>query len=60
VANPEAASVRRTVTDTGAQVDFRFGLLSTLDLTISVGGAVAFEDGRAPQREAMLSVKILK
>jgi hypothetical protein len=52
--------VRRAVSDAGAQVDFRFGLLSTLDMTVSVGGALAFEDGRAPQREAMLSVKILK
>ena len=60
VVNPGSAGVRRTVTDTGAQVDFRFGLLSTLDMTVSVGGALAFEDGRPPQREAMLSVKILK
>ena len=59
-ANPDAASVRRVVTDTGAQVDFRFGLLSTLDMTVSVGGAMAFERGRPPRREAMLSVKILK
>jgi hypothetical protein len=58
--NPDAPSVRRVVTDTGAQVDFRFGLLSTLDMTVSVGGAMAFEGGRPPQREAMLSVKILK
>ena len=60
VVNPESAGRRRTVTDTGVQVDFRFGLLSTLDMTVSLGGALAFEDGRAPQREAMLSVKILK
>ena len=48
------------LTDTGAQLDFRFGLLSTLELTVSAGAAVAFEDGYAPRREAMLSVKILK
>jgi hypothetical protein len=52
--------VRRVLTDTGAQLDFRFGLLSTLELTVSAGGAVAFEDGYAPRREAMLSIKILK
>jgi hypothetical protein len=60
LANPEADAVRRSVTDTGGQVDFRFGLLSTLEMTVSVGGAVAFEDGRSPRREAMLSLKILK
>jgi hypothetical protein len=60
VANPGSAPVRRVVTDAGAQVDFRFGLLATLDMTVSVGGALALEDGRAPRREAMLSVKILK
>ena len=58
--NLDARQARRTLTDTGAQVDFRFGLLSTLELTVSAGAAVAFEDGYAPRREAMLSVKILK
>jgi hypothetical protein len=48
------------VTDAGAQMDFRFGALSTLDLTLSIGGAVAVERGRAPRREAMVSLKILK
>jgi hypothetical protein len=59
-ANPESDALRRVVTDAGAQVDFRFGLLSTLDMTVSVGGAYAFEDGRAPRGEAMLSIKILR
>ena len=58
--NLDAGAARRSLTDAGAQIDFRFGLLSTLELTLSAGGAVAFEDGRAPRREAMLSVKILK
>jgi len=58
--NVDAREVRRVLTDTGAQLDFRFGLLSTLELTVSAGGAVAFEDGYPPRREAMLSVKILK
>jgi hypothetical protein len=51
---------RRFLADTGAQMDFRFGLLSTLELTVSAGAALAFENGDAPRREAMLSVKILK
>jgi hypothetical protein len=56
----DSRQVRRFLTDTGAQIDVRFGLLSTLELTVSAGAAVAFEDGHAPRREAMLSVKILK
>jgi hypothetical protein len=35
-------------------------MLSTLDLTLSVGGAVAYEQGAAPRREAMVSLKILR
>jgi hypothetical protein len=56
----DTRQARRVLTDTGAQIDFRFGLLSTLDLTVSAGAAVAFEDGYGPRREAMLSIKILK
>jgi hypothetical protein len=56
----DARQIRRVLTDTGAQLDFRFGLLSTLELTVSLGAAVAFEDGHAPRQEAILSVKILK
>jgi hypothetical protein len=58
--NLDAGDARRVLTDAGAQVDFRFAMLSTLELTISAGAAVAFEDGHAPRREAMFSVKILK
>jgi hypothetical protein len=59
-ADVDARQVRRVLTNTGAQLDFRFGLLSTLELTVSVGAAVAFEDGYRPRKEGMLSVKILK
>jgi len=58
--NVDARKVRRVLTDTGAQLDFRFGLLSVLELTVSAGAAIAFEDGYPPRREAMLSVKILR
>ena len=51
---------RRVLTDVGGQIDFRFGLLSTLEMTVSVGAATAFENGFAARHEAMLSVKILK
>jgi hypothetical protein len=58
--NLDAPDARRTVTDAGGQVDLRFGALSVLDLTLSVGGAVAFERGQPPRREAMISLKILR
>ena len=60
VTNLDAAAIRRTVSDVGGQLDFRLSMLSTLDLTLSVGGAVAFEDGVAPRREAMISLKVLR
>jgi len=58
--NLDAADARRTVTNAGGQIDFRFGVLSVLDLTLSVGGAMALERGHAPRREAMISLKILR
>ena len=60
VTNLDAPAARRTVTNAGGQLDFRLSVLSSLDLTLSVGGAVAFEDGAAPRREAMISLSILR
>ena len=60
VTNLDAAVVRRTVGNVGGQLDFRLNVLSTLDLTLSVGGAVAVEQGFAPRREAMVSLKVLR
>jgi hypothetical protein len=56
----ESARFRRTAMSTGGQVDVRFTVLSNLDMTLSVGGAVALEDGVAPRREAMVSLKVLR
>jgi WD40-like Beta Propeller Repeat len=53
-------NIRRTAIDAGGQLDFRFTMLSVLDMTLSVGGAVAFEDGHQPRREAMISLKVLR
>ena len=58
--NLDSPAIRRTVSNVGAQMDFRFTLLSNLDMTLSVGGAVAFENGYSPRREAMVSLKILR
>jgi hypothetical protein len=60
VTNLDSAADRRTVTNAGGQLDFRLSLLSSLDLTLSVGGAVAFENGASPRREAMVSLRILR
>jgi hypothetical protein len=59
-APPDAPAVRRTLGNVGAQVDLRVVVLSNLELTLSFGGAVAFEQGIRPRREAMVSLKILR
>jgi len=58
--NVDAPLARRVVSNAGAQVDVRFGALSALEVTLSAGGAVAFERGQRPRREAMISLKILR
>jgi len=58
--NLDVAEVRRVLTNIGGQIDFRFSLLSTLELTVSAGAAAAFERDSAPRQEAMFSVKILR
>ena len=56
----DAPSVRRAATSVGGQLDLRLSMLSALDLTLSVGGAVVVEPGQAPGKEAMISLKILR
>jgi hypothetical protein len=60
VTNMDSAAVRRKVGNIGGQLDFRLNMLSTLDLTLSVGGAIALEPGVRPRREAMVSLKVLR
>jgi hypothetical protein len=60
VTNVDASAERRTLADVGAQLDIRLTLIHALDMTLSVGGAAAFEDGRAPRREFMASLKVLR
>ena len=52
-----AAAHHRNV---GGQVDFRLGVLSRLDLTLSAGYAVAFENGLKTRNEVMVSLKVLR
>jgi hypothetical protein len=58
--NPEAEEFRHVLGNAGAQLDVQITALSTLDMMLSVGGAVAFERGFAPRREFMISFKVLK
>jgi hypothetical protein len=59
--NLDAPSTERHVAvNAGGQLDFRVTMLSVLDLTFSVGGAIAFEDSQLPRREAMFSLKLLR
>ena len=60
VANMDSDRLRRTVTHVGGQLDFRLNMLSMLDLTLSVGGAVAYDRATDPRREAMGSLKFLR
>ncbi len=53
-------STRRLAPDVGGQLDLRVIMLSELEMTLSVGGAVSLERGQGPHREAMVSLKILR
>ena len=55
----DRASQRRVVSG-GAQIDVSMSVLSALEMMFSVGAGVAFEDGQAPRREVMVSLKVLR
>jgi hypothetical protein len=59
ITNVDRAAPRREVADIGGQTDLRLSLLSTLDVTLSLGAAVSFEHG-TPRHELMASIKILR
>jgi hypothetical protein len=58
--NMDNSSTRRVLSNVGAQVDVRFTILSALDLTLSGGYALAFEEGAPRRSEAMVSLKLLR
>ena len=60
VTDPDRGTLRRTVWDVGGQVDLSITTLSALDLMVSFGQAVAFEQGRKARYETMISLKVLK
>jgi hypothetical protein len=41
-------------------VDFRFTVLSRLDLTLSAGAGFTFERGSSVRREGMVSLRVLR
>jgi hypothetical protein len=57
--NLDDDAFRREAVDGGAQVDFRLVIFSALESTLSVGGAVAKEEGRDVETEFMISLKIM-
>jgi hypothetical protein len=58
--NLDDRRARRFIYNAGAQVDLSISTLSVLDLTLSMGAALAFERGHGPRREAMISLKVLR
>jgi hypothetical protein len=60
VTDMEDGATRRKLGNVGAQLDFRLNMLSRLDLTLSLGYALGFEDGARPRNEYMVSLKLLR
>lgn len=58
--NLDNPAVRRTAATAGGQIDLRFTMLSTLDLTLSMGAGVRVQRGVPARREAMVSLALLK
>jgi hypothetical protein len=54
----DAAALRQTLGDAGAQMDIRFTVLSRLPLTLSFGYAAAFQEGAQPRHEGMISLRV--
>lgn len=59
IVDPDDSSFRRTVTDIGGQIDFRFTILSRLNMTFSLGYASGSGDGISSEDEFMISLKVL-
>ena len=49
----------KTLENVGFQLDWNFTIAVRLPMTLSIGDAVGFDDGRAHQNEIMVSLKIL-
>lgn len=60
VTNMDEPARRRTATTLGGQIDLRATMLSSLDLTLSIGAGLRLQRHAAPRREAMISLALLK
>ncbi|HYN10325.1 MAG TPA: hypothetical protein VES67_23260 [Vicinamibacterales bacterium] len=58
--NLDQEPIRRRALTAGGQLDFRFTILSALDMTLSAGAAIAVEPGSPARREAMVSMRVLR
>jgi hypothetical protein len=59
VTNMDHEAYRRELADFGAQIDFRFALMTHYRMTFSIGYATAVEDGRRSTDEWMFSLKVM-
>jgi hypothetical protein len=59
-ANLDQGRARRDAATVGTQWDLRFSLLSALDMTLSAGAGVTFEQDASKRKEAMISLKVLR
>lgn len=58
VVNPDSKPDRRTLLNAGGQLDFRLVIISSLEATLSLGYAGAFERGQRTDTEFMVSLRI--
>ena len=59
IANPGEGDRMRRLADLGVQVDFQFNVMHDQEMTLSLGYALGYEDGRSAGDEFMLSLKVL-
>jgi hypothetical protein len=59
VVNPDDRARKQTLGNAGAQADIKFVLFTSMETTLSVGYAAAFERGVGLRKEFMISLKIL-
>jgi hypothetical protein len=59
VTNIDSSNLKQDVYNVGAQIDFRFTILSRMNMTLSLGYAVAQGNGINQSDEFMMSLKIL-
>jgi hypothetical protein len=57
--DPNRSAFRKDYQSLGAQADLRFSVMHRYEMTLSIGYAVGFQDGRRAGDELMVSLKIL-